>query len=258
MILLILGVIAIGVRTGTVECPAYLQGIYNEDKMILKIQTDIAQGTVTNIHHNCAEFLIKQGKYDAAEYLLKEWFVKRKIDIVENVRATVSYVKKEVDRTLSLASNFKKKQKIGPVFRWGQNFTHVLIHVKFAHRFDSPGCLHTWGKNLTLTSDRLFFNCLGIQAETPLEFELDFPLFRPIIPEDSIEKSESVGTMVIHLRKKTKGIWKKLVADKFDASDLKLKIWWELADIYPRAMQKYNQLIDKEDDSKDKEKVGMV
>ncbi len=124
----------------------------------------------------------------------------------------------------------------------------MLIHVKFAHRFDSPACLHTWAKNLSLTEDRLRFSILGIQAETPLEFELDFPLNKPIIPEHSRERSESVGTMVIHLRKKTKGIWKKLVDDKFDASNLKLKIWWELADIYPRAMQKYNQMIDKEED----------
>ena len=127
----------------------------------------------------------------------------------------------------------------------------MLIHVKFAHRFDSPACLHTWAKNLSISEDRLSFSILGIQAETPLEFELDFPFNKPVVPEQSRDRSESVGTMVIHLRKKTKGIWKKLVDDKFDASNLKLKIWWELADIYPRAMQKYNQMIDKEED-KDK------
>ena len=62
-----------------------------------------------------------------------------------------------------------------------------------------------------------------------------------------------MGTLVIHLKKKQKGIWKKLVEDKFNASNLQMKVWWELADVYPRAMQKYNQLIDKEDD---KDKVG--
>jgi hypothetical protein len=112
--------------------------------------------------------------------------------------------------------------------------------------------LHLWGKNLTLQEDNFHFNCLGIQAETPIEFDLNFPLYRPIVPEQSVERSESVGTMVIHLRKKTKGIWKKLTADKFDASNLKLKIWWEIADIYPRAMEKYNELLDKQED---KEKV---
>lgn len=139
------------------------------------------------------------------------------------------------------------------MFRWAQNYTHVLLHVKFAHRFDSPACLHIWGKNLTLQAEHFRFNCLGIQAETPIEFNLDFPLFKEIVPEESVEKTESVGTMVFHLKKKVKGIWKKLVADKFDASGLKLKIWWEIADIYPRAMQKYNQLLEKQEE---KEKVA--
>lgn len=137
------------------------------------------------------------------------------------------------------------------MFRWGQNFTHVLLNVKFSHRFDTPSCLHTWGKNLTLDDNHFKFNCLGIQADSPIEYDLDFPLYKAIVPSESVQKSESVGTMVIHLKKKEKGIWKKLVSDKFDVSTLKLKIWWELADIYPRAMQKYNQMLEKEDE-KDK------
>ena len=138
--------------------------------------------------------------------------------------------------------------RLSPVFKWGQNYTHILIYVKFAHRFDSPGCLHIWGKNLTLTENNLKFSAFGIQAENPLEFELEFPLFRDIDVAESIEKSESVGTMVIHLKKKAKGIWKKLVQEKFNTSNLKVKIWWELADVYPTAMRAYNKMIDKDDD----------
>lgn len=54
---------------------------------------------------------MKHGLFDATEYLFREWFIKHKIDIVDKVRASVHYMIKEVDRTLSLASNFKKKQK---------------------------------------------------------------------------------------------------------------------------------------------------
>ncbi len=49
--------------------------------------------------------------YNATEYLFREWYIKKKIDIVDNVRSSVNYIKKELDRTLTLASNFKKKQK---------------------------------------------------------------------------------------------------------------------------------------------------
>lgn len=54
---------------------------------------------------------MKHGMYNAAEVLFKEWYIKNKIDIVDQVRASVNYLKKELDRSLTLASNFKKKQK---------------------------------------------------------------------------------------------------------------------------------------------------
>lgn len=54
---------------------------------------------------------MKRGYFNATEELFKEWFIKQKIDIVENVRATVSYMKQEYERELNLATNFKKKQK---------------------------------------------------------------------------------------------------------------------------------------------------
>jgi hypothetical protein len=60
---------------------------------------------------SCPEFLMKHGLFDATEYILKEWYIKNKIDIVDKVRASVHYMIKEIDRTLSLATNFKKKQK---------------------------------------------------------------------------------------------------------------------------------------------------
>lgn len=49
-----------------------------------------------------------------------------------------------------------------PVMKWGQNYTHVLIYVKYAHRFDSPGCIDVWGHNLTLTNSTLKYEALGI------------------------------------------------------------------------------------------------
>ena len=54
---------------------------------------------------------MKHGYYNATELLFKEWYIKNKIDIVEDVRTSVNYLKKEIDRSFTLASSFKKKQK---------------------------------------------------------------------------------------------------------------------------------------------------
>lgn len=102
---------------------------------------------------------------------------------------------------------------------------------------------------MTLTDTRLSFKALGIQAFYPLEFVLDFPTFKKIIPEESFEKSESVGTMVIHLKKAKKGIWRYLIPKESpEFQSYKIKVWWELADVYKKGMKAYNKMIDDEDD----------
>lgn len=102
----------------SIECPEYLEDLLEESEMIARFQKDIESKQVTSIHHkyhllhpSCPEFLMKHGFYAATEYLFREWFIKNKVDIVENVRASVNYLKKEIDRTFTLANNFKKKQK---------------------------------------------------------------------------------------------------------------------------------------------------
>lgn len=54
---------------------------------------------------------MRHGMFNATEFIFKEWYIKKKIDITEDVRTVVHFVNKELDRTFTLASNFKKKQR---------------------------------------------------------------------------------------------------------------------------------------------------
>lgn len=67
---------------------------------------------------------MKHGMFDATEFVFKEWYIKKKIDIVEDVRTVVHFVNKELDRTFTLASNFKKKQRYSRIY---QNLTSVPL-----------------------------------------------------------------------------------------------------------------------------------
>ena len=192
---------------------------------------------------------MKHGFYNTVEYLINKWFVPKKIDIVDNLRVTANYLKRHMQKKYKLAMNFNKKQIVSPVMKWGQNYTHILIYVKYAHRFDSPGCLDVWGKQMQFESNALKFKAFGIQIDQPLEFRLDFPLFKEILADESSYKSESVGTMVIHLKKKKKEIWRYLHPESYEVnSKRKVKVWWELGDIYKMAMKAYNKMIDEDDD----------
>lgn len=184
---------------------------------------------------------------------MEKWFIPKKIDIVENIRTVSNYVKRELEKKQKLALNFNKRQKIKPVMKWGQNFTHVLVSVKFAHRFDSPSCLDLWGTQLNFTDSTFHLNSLGIQANMPIEFDIELPLAEKIDPNYSIYVEESVGTIVIKMQKEQKNkIWRRITPTDFDSSEVAMKIWWELADIYSDAMKKYNRLIDSEEDEKDR------
>ena len=235
----------------TLKCPDFYDGLTEENDILKKFEDAVSSDEYDTIEIGCPEGLMRAGFYDVVELLVRDWYIPRKLDVVDNLRATANYLKREMDKKVRIANNFNHKQTIYPVLKWGQNYTHTLMYVKFAHRFDSPGCLDVWGKDLNFTSNSLSFKALGIQTELPLEFRLAFPLFKEIVPEESSFKSESVGTMVVHLKKKEEGIWRHLLEDGFEKGPLRIKVWWELADIYKKAMRRYNKLIDEEEDRKD-------
>ena len=169
------------------------------------------------------------------------------------MRTVSNYAKRELEKKKKLALNFNKRQKIIPVAKWGQNFTHVLVYVKFAHRFGSPGSNDNWGTQVKFEDHRLHVNTLGLHGDMPVEFELDIPLFARIEPEQSHYSSESAGSIVVKMRKgEDNKIWRDLVDKEYNKDKLTLKIWWELADVYEEPMKKYNRMIDAEDDEKDR------
>ena len=172
---------------------------------------------------------------------------------MENIRTVSNYAKRELEKKQKLVLNFNRRQKIKPVMKWGQNFTHALVYVKFAHRFDSPGCIDNWGTQVNFTDTSIRLNSLGIQGDMPIEFDSEVSLFDGIVPEESTYLTESVGTMVIKLKKaENNKIWRNLLSPSSDKSQYHLKLWWELAEIYEEPMKKYNRLVEAEEDEKDR------
>ena len=63
-------------------------------------------------------------------------------------------IKRDIDALINFASTKKPLQmydikfyecyfnnciRVTPVFQWAQNRDHIVMQIKFAHRFDSPG-----------------------------------------------------------------------------------------------------------------------
>lgn len=68
------------------------------------------------------------------------------------VRNAIEQVK---NKQTNLLLNFEKTPKgvsvIAPAFQWAQSLDYVYLTIKFATRFDTPGCLDTYDENITIS-----------------------------------------------------------------------------------------------------------
>jgi hypothetical protein len=152
-----------------------------------------------------------------------------------------------VQRIDNLIARSKKPQKVQPVFKWGQSNSEVFIEIKLSHRFDAPGCLDTLSREdvhdvISLTQGTSFrFSRKCVQANQPLLFELEFPLFQPIESVDL--EPNSVGKLTVVLKKSEEKLWKDLFSDPADRKKFTFKVWSELSDSYPE-MEDFYELYD--------------
>ena len=74
-----------------------------------------------------------------------------------------------------------------------------------------------------------------------LEILLEPFLYNRIVPEESSYKDESVGTVVISLKKKEQKLWRYLLDQKEskNSTTMKPKIWWSLSSLYPEEMKRF-------------------
>lgn len=143
-----------------IKCPAFFEDHFDSASLNKKFK-DLLDNDIkkeVTIPDECISLLMKRGFLDTVELIVKNYILPRKIDILPQVRSLTLNSKQEVDKTSRIFNNLKNRQTLEPVFRWGQNMTHILINLKFAHRWGSPGCLDTWNKTMTIYNDEDNFN----------------------------------------------------------------------------------------------------
>ncbi len=89
------------------------------------------------------------------------------LEAESTVRNAVDQVRKQQNNVLNVLEGAqmmtlsKGVKTISPAFQWAQSLDHVFLSVKFATRMDSPGCLDTFDKNITLgnNSFAMYISC---------------------------------------------------------------------------------------------------
>ncbi len=124
---------------------------------------------------------------------------------------------------------------MSPALQWAQSPNKVFLDVKFAHRFDSPGCLEVQDTKVTFTDSRLTFTGLCMQSGHKIQYLLDFETFDTIDPSASTYSLASVGRLSINLEKKVEGVWSAPMKGKKSSN---MQVWWEMKERYQKEMQR--------------------
>lgn len=173
--------------------------------------------------NDCAIGLMRKGYLETAAKLVTR-AKEGKIRLKDEVKWAAEELKKQLERVETIVED-KKEQIAVPAAQWAQSSDQIIMDVKFAHRFDAPGCLdiRSLQVNITETHLRLSAHCL-ISGEK-VKYVLDFDLFAPADTEKSGYKHTSMGRVNIHIRKKTKALWKLPMQGKKPAN---LQVWLEM------------------------------
>ena len=188
--------------------------------------------------NKCLENLVSKGLYKSADYLIQE-LSKRQIKYKDQIKSANSNASKKLKE---IYNNFRFEEKdyiaASPAFQWAQSGDNVFIEIKYAHRFDAPGCLDVKKEKVDVEGNVLNFTAYCIQGDTPIKFSLSLDLFEEVNQELSTFTSNSVGRYQVTLRKRESSYWKSLLKKQAE-SPSNMRMWLEMREKYLEEIQKY-------------------
>jgi hypothetical protein len=237
LILLILLLLPFSLSNPNSICNS-LFSIHIQDKTDLKILLKKYIDEIINEETNCFDLLLSKAKYSEVEYLIQELNM-RNIKYNNKLKESINKISQRLKEIYNKFRFDENEYILGsPAFQWAQNIENVFIEIKYAHRFDSPGCLEVKKENLTFNLNQISFSAYCIQGDTPINFLLDLQLFDDIINEESSSVSASVGRLQLTLKKKEPRFWNSLLKPGTD-SPSNMRMWLEMREKYISEIQKY-------------------
>jgi hypothetical protein len=85
----------------------------------------------------------------------------------------------------------KNVQVLAPAFQWAQSLDNVFINIKYATRFDTPGCLETYDEQITIEERRLNISIFCKHVSHQLNLEM----LTLIVGQDNLEVRARFGTI---------------------------------------------------------------
>ena len=191
------------------------------------------------------EKLLLSSHYKALQHYVEE-LNERGIKFRESLSSAINKIKNQYDEILSEYDNIGKDTLVAvPAFQWAQSMDKIFIEVKFASRFDSPGCVEVNGIKFTHNKEGFVLKGECSIEEHIMKYELDLKLLNSVDEEYEETKEISGGKFQITLKKKVSKYWERLLKDENEKKD-NMKIWFEMKSKYEDELKEYEKNEDKE------------
>jgi hypothetical protein len=226
-------------------CEELINKAASDEELVTTFENNFQ--SIKNDSNYCIEKLLLTSQYKTLEYYVIE-LNKNGIKFRETLDNAINSVTKTLQDILNKYKYYENDyQIVSPAFQWAQSLENIFIEVKFAHRFDSPGCLEINDLNKSFTNNSVYFSGKCILTETPIKFELNLNLYDKIIPEKCSVKFESVGRYQITIKKNEVKFWERLLFDKKQVFN-NMRIWYEMRNKYEQELKKFDKDLNNDDD----------
>ena len=93
---------------------------------------------------------MEERNIDIIEEIVREKFIPNNINVSSELESLKMDILQDLNELEQRLKPKKEPQNVRPVFKWGQTYRRVFIHLKYSHRFDAPGCLDIYNQTLKL------------------------------------------------------------------------------------------------------------
>ncbi len=156
---------------------------------------------------SCFSILIDMNYHNSTMQLLNNYLptdpAQAELDTIkENIRSASTIV---IDRIVALADRLLKEKEFLNVYaptQWAQSLSHVFVEVRFAHRFDAPGCAKIFHKHADITNSSISLTAMCQSMGPKIRYQFDVPVTWGYIDvEGSTHEVEPVGKYKFTLKK---------------------------------------------------------
>ena len=209
-------------------------------------------------YHTCIDTLVKFCKTEVLDLYLNE-LSKLGIHYKENLEISLRTMLNQIDEVHNKHKYTKEDYQVFfPASKWAQSLDNIFIEVKFAIKYDSPGCLEVRNLKVELKEKSIKLEGYCVLGDIPMKISYYIETYDSISVKESKHYQSSVGRYQFKLKKKkSNNYWKKLLSDKMNIPK-NMIIWIEMKEKYNDQIARFENKDDYENDDLLKQMIEQV